>query len=185
MLQTHPQRKPTKKRIRQSNSLNPLHIQIIQQIRIQVKENRHIHRLPRIQPLLLKAETLNLAEIRRDLCRRNAVRRHPDNVLITIIRSRVKRQRRLPGEHAHLALLGCEFPGQHVRDGRVEGHADALGVGDGLESAGEVLFVVAAEAAAVGADGLAAPACGLADLYCFYQSLASCNRVYKIGLESR
>lgn len=149
----------TEKRITQRNSLHPTHIQIRQQIRIQIKKHRHIHRLPRVQPLLLKAKTLNLAEIRRRLRRRHAIRRHPNNILIAKICRRVKSQRRLTGEHAHFALLGGEFPWQDIRDGGVEGDADAFGAFDGFEAVGEVLGGVG-----VGADGLAAPACSLANL---------------------
>ena len=63
----------------------------------------------------------------------------------------------------HLTLLGDELPGQDVRDGGVEGDLDALRRRDGDDAAGDV--AVGIGAAAMGADGLAAPAGGLADLY--------------------
>jgi len=150
----------TEERITQRHLLNPLHGWIIHKLRVDVEEDRHIHRLPGIQPLLLEAETLDLAEILRDLARRHAVRRHADDILRRIVRRRVERQRRLAREYAHLALLRREAPGQHVGDGPVEGDADALCADDGLEGFGGVV----GGAVDGGFDGLAAPAGGLADL---------------------
>jgi len=58
--------------------------------------------------------------------------------------------------------LGCEFPGENIGDGAVECYADSRGGGDGLESESWVAAFGAAVAG--GFDGLASPACGLADL---------------------
>ena len=77
---------PTEKRVTQRNLLNPPHVRIIHKIRINIKENRHIHRLPSIQPLLLETKTLNLAEVRCNLARRHTIRRHPNYILIRHIR---------------------------------------------------------------------------------------------------
>lgn len=152
----------TKEGITQRDSLNALHVQIIQQIGIEIEEDGHVHRLARIQPLLLKAETLDLAEIRRTLRRRHAVRRHANDVAVAVVGRRVKGQRRLAGEHADLALLGGELPGEDVGGGGVEGDSDTFGVLDGDDALGDV-FVVGS-GAAVGADGLASPAGGLTNL---------------------
>ena len=81
----------TKKRITQRDLLNAPHVRVIHKIRINIKENRHINRLARIQPLLLKAKTLNLAKIRRHLSRSNTIRRYADDILVTLIRRRVER----------------------------------------------------------------------------------------------
>jgi hypothetical protein len=106
--------KLTEERITQRQLLDASHIRIIHEIRIDIEEHRHVYRLPRIQPLLLEAEALDLAEVRRYLARRHAVRRHPDDVLVAFIRRCIERQRRLAGEHPHLALLRHELPRQHV-----------------------------------------------------------------------
>src|SRR6266496_1584611 len=71
----------TEKRITQRNLLNSLHIRIVHKIRINIEENRHIHRLPSVQSLFLKAEALNLAKIRSNLSWRNTIRRYPNNIL--------------------------------------------------------------------------------------------------------
>ena len=113
----------TKKSIRQSNSINALHGRILCKIWIDKEENRHIHRLAGIQLLLLKAEALNLAEVRRNLARGHAVRGNADNVSRTLVGGRVKGKSRFAGQDADFALLRRELPGKHVRHGAVEGYA--------------------------------------------------------------
>ena len=80
----------TEKCIRKRDSVNLVHGWIIHKVRINEKKYRHIYRLPRIQPLLLKAETLNLAKIRRHLCRRHTVRSHAYNIFTAFVRGGVK-----------------------------------------------------------------------------------------------
>ncbi|TLS24498.1 hypothetical protein PpBr36_08015 [Pyricularia pennisetigena] len=46
----------------------------MQQIRIQVEKHGHVDRLAGVEPLLLEAEALNLAKVRRDLRGRDAAR---------------------------------------------------------------------------------------------------------------
>ena len=150
------------KRITQRYSLDTLHVNIIHKVRVNVKENRHVDRLARVQPLLLKAKALNLAEIGRHLPRRDRVCGHSDNILIGLVGRGVESQRGFAGEHAHFALLGNELPGQDVRDRAVEGDADARMVLDGLEALGGVAGSVAAVPG--GFDGLTTPSCLLADL---------------------
>lgn len=150
------------KRVTQRHSLNPLHIRIGNELRVDVKENRHIHRLPRIQPLLFEAKTLDLAEIRGNLAGRNRVRRHADDVLGRLVRRRVESQCRFAGEDADFALLRHKFPREHVGDGAVEGYADAGVVGYWFEALGGVDAGIAAVRG--GLDGLAAPASLLTDL---------------------
>ena len=149
-------------RVTQRHSLNPLHIDIVHKVRVDIKENRHVHRLARIQPLLLKAKALNLAEIRRHLPRRDRVRGHTNDVLVRLVGRGVEGECGFAREHAHFALLGNELPGQDVRDRAVEGDADARVVFDGLEALGGVAGSVAAMPG--GFDGLTAPSCLLADL---------------------
>lgn len=149
-----------KKRIAQRNLLNPPHIWVIRKIRIDIKEHRHIHRLPSIQPLLLEAKTLNLREILRHLSRRHAIRRHPNDILIRLICRGIERQCSLTRQDFHLALLRREFPGQDVGYGAVESYADAFGIRDGLEALRGVITF--RPAVAGGFYGLAAPACCLA-----------------------
>ena len=149
-----------KKRITERHLHNPLHRRIITKLRINIKENRHIHRLARIQPLLLKAKTLNLAKILRDLARRHAVRCNPDNILAALVGRGVEGQCGFAGEHAHFTLLGLEAPGEHVGDRPVEGYPDAWHAVHGAQGAGGV----GGGAVDGGFDGLAAPAGCLADL---------------------
>lgn len=152
----------TEECITQRDSLNALHVQIIQQIRIKIEKDWHIHRLARIQPLLLEAETLDLAEIRRTLRGRHTVCRHANDVGVARVGGSVERQRRLAGEDADFALLGGELPGEDVGCGGVEGDSDTFGILDGDEALGDV--VVVGTGAAVGADGLTSPTGGLTDL---------------------
>lgn len=89
--QTRPRAKQlTEKSVRQGNRINPLHIRIRRKIRINEEENRHIHRLPRIKLLLLKAEALNLAEIRRHLSRRHAICCDSNDIRRTLVRRGVE-----------------------------------------------------------------------------------------------
>lgn len=86
----------TEEGIVQRNSLDTLHVRVPTELRIDVEEHGHVDRLAFIEPLLLEAETLDLAEIRCDLRWRHAVRRHPDYVLgRRLVRRSVERQRRL------------------------------------------------------------------------------------------
>ena len=121
----------TKERVAQRHRLDPLHLWVACELRIYEEKDRHVDRLPGPQALLLKAKALNLAEIRRDLPRRHAVGRHPDDVFFAVVRGRVEGQRRFAREHPHLALLRGEFPRQDVGDAGVEGDAEARGGGDG------------------------------------------------------
>lgn len=150
------------KRITQRHRLNPLHINIRHKLRINIEEHWHIDRLTRIQPLLLEAETLDLAEIRGHLTRGDRVRGDADDVFVGLVGGRVEGERGLARQDAHFALLGYELPRQDVRDGAVEGDADAWVVLDGLEALGWVDTGVAAVRG--GFDGLPAPAGLLADL---------------------
>jgi len=99
----------------QRYSIDPLHSRILQELGIDIEEDGHVDRLAFIQPLLLEAEALDLAEIRRHLRGRHAVRRHAYDVFrLRVVRCSVERQRRLTWQHAHFSLLGYEFPGQDV-----------------------------------------------------------------------
>jgi hypothetical protein len=117
----------TEEGIIECHSLNSPHVQIIEQIRVQVEEDGHVDRLTGIESLLLEAEALNLAKVRRTLCRGDAVRGHADDVLVAIVGRLVEGQGCLAGEDVYLALLGDELPGQDVGDGGVEGDLDAFG----------------------------------------------------------
>jgi hypothetical protein len=150
------------KRVTQRHSLNPLHVDIVHKVGVNIEENRHIDRLARVQPLLLKAEALNLAEIRRHLPRRDRVCGNSDDILIRLVGRGVERERGFARENTHFALLGNELPGQDVRDRAVEGDADARVILDGLEALGGVAGSVAAMPG--GFDGLTSPSCLLADL---------------------
>lgn len=70
----------TKECIVQSDSLNTPHIRILDEFRINVKEDGHIDRLAFIESLLLETKALNLTEIWRHLRRRDAIRCDSDDV---------------------------------------------------------------------------------------------------------
>ena len=105
----------TEECIRQSNGIDPCHSRIINKIRVNKEEHRHIYRFPRVQSLFLKTKTLYLAEIGRYLSGRHAVRGHTDNVFVTFVRRCVEGQGGFAGEDANFALLRGEFPGEDVR----------------------------------------------------------------------
>lgn len=126
----------TKKGIRQRNGINLRHGWIIHKVWINEEKNRHIDRLARIQSLLLKAKTLYLAEIGRNLRWRDAICCHADNVFVALVCRGVKCQRGLPGENANFSLLRCELPRHHVRDGAVECYSQTSGRCYRLETCG-------------------------------------------------
>lgn len=83
--------------IAQCHRLYPLHVYVACKLGVNVEEHGHIHRLARVQPLLLKAKALDLGKVRRHLPWRYAVRRHPDDVLLRRVRRGVEGQRSLAG----------------------------------------------------------------------------------------
>lgn len=145
--------------IRQCDLHNTLHRWVITELRINIKENRHIHRLPRIQPLFLKTKTLDLRKVLRDLARGDGVGSYADDVFGGLVCGGVEGEGGFPREDAHFALLGLEGPGKDVRDGTVECYAYAGCALDWAEGFGRVVR----GAVDGGFDGLAAPAGGLAD----------------------
>jgi len=156
--------KLTEKRVIQRNRLDSLHIRIRDKLGINVEEHRHIDRLASIQPLLLEAETLNLAEIRRHLRRRHAVRRNPYDIFCrALVRRSVERQRRLAGQHSHFALLWRELPRQDIGGRAGEGDSESWDAGLGCSAGDDVLCV--AGALVVDVDRLATPAGLLADRF--------------------
>ena len=101
----------TEECVRECDRINPSHSGIFDKVWIDEEEHRHIDALPSIQPLLLKTETLNLAEIRRDLCRRYTIRSDADNITIRLICRSVESEGRLSRENADFTLLRRELPG--------------------------------------------------------------------------
>jgi hypothetical protein len=104
---------------------------------------------------------LDLAEVRRHLPRSNAIGSDPNDIFCRFVRRSIERQGSFARQYSNFALLGREFPGQHVRDRAIECDADAFVVGDGLEPGGGV----SSAAVSGGFDRLAAPPGCLADLY--------------------
>lgn len=100
----------TEKCVGERNRINPLHCRIRYEVWINEEEHRHIDRFPSIQFLLLETKALDLAEVRRNLARRNTICCNPNNVRRSLIRGRVKCKRCLPGKNSDFALLRCEFP---------------------------------------------------------------------------
>jgi len=103
--------KLTEKRIIQRDSLNPSHIRIIHKIRINIEEHWHIHGLASIQPLFLKAETLNLAEVWRNLSGTDTVCCYSYDVCVGIVRGGIEGEGGLAWQDTDFSLLRCEFPG--------------------------------------------------------------------------
>lgn len=87
----------TKERIRQSNGIDLGHCGIVDEVRINEEEDRHVDRLASIQSLFFKTKALYLAKVGGHLGRRNTVGRHPNDILGAFVRSRVKCQRGLSG----------------------------------------------------------------------------------------
>ena len=75
----------TEESVAQCHSLYALHVHIIEQIGVQVEEDGHVHGLARIETLLLEAETLDLAEVRRTLGRCHTVGSNSDDILVTFV----------------------------------------------------------------------------------------------------
>lgn len=91
-------------RVRQDDVLEELQLGILTNIRIYVEEHGHVHFLIRIQLLFLKAETLDLVEIRSCLKRNNIVRADPDHRFVRGILGSVEGQRCFSGEHLQVRL---------------------------------------------------------------------------------
>ena len=162
--------------ITQRNRLNTLHIRVRDKLGIDIKEDGHIDCLSRIQPLLLKAEALDLAEIGRYLARSDRVCCYTNNVFGRFVRGRVKSQGGFAGQHADFALLRDKLPGKHVGDGAVKGDADAGVVDHRLETLGGVDAAVAA--VGCGLDGLTSPAGLLADLRTCFRTIGQMKRMW-------
>lgn len=179
--------KLTEKRIAKRDLVDASHVHVVEQVRVEVEEDGHVDRLAGVEPLLLEAEALDLAKVRGRLAGRDAVRGDADYVLVRLVGGRVERERRLPGQHADLALLRGELPGQRVGHGGVESDADARCRRHGPQALrGVVREVVRVDCAAVArrADGLAAPAGRLADLFAVKSVKAAC-RCRECGISKR
>lgn len=147
-------------RIIQRDRLNAPHIRVIHKIRVNVKEHGHIHRLTSIQPLLLKAETLNLAEIWRYLARTDRICGYANDVGVRVVGRGVEGEGCFAREDADFALLRGELPGEDVGGRALEGDAESRDISDRSETGGRVCKRVAA----VVANGCASPTGLLADL---------------------
>jgi hypothetical protein len=106
----------TKESIAQRHGINPFHRGVIAKFGIYKEENRHINGLTGIELLLLEAKALNLAKVRCHLSGGNRVRGYADDITLAHICRRIKRQRRLAGQHPNLPLLRRKLPFQDVRN---------------------------------------------------------------------
>lgn len=97
-------------RIAQCDSLNALHARILCKFRIDVEEDRHVHRFPSIQSLLLEAETLNLAKVWSDLSRCNGVGGYANDVFWRFVGCSVESESGFAREDSDFALLRNELP---------------------------------------------------------------------------
>ena len=105
----------TEERVRQCDRIYFCHRRIVDKVRIDEEEDRHVDSLPCVKPLLFEAKALNFAEIWRHLCRSNTVGSNPNNVLGTLVRCRIKGERCLSRQDSDLSLLWCKLPGHYVR----------------------------------------------------------------------
>ena len=85
----------TEKGVREYYRIDFSHRWVIDKIWIYEEEYRHIDCFASIQSLLLKAETLNFAEIRGHLTRRHTIGCHADYIFVTLVRSSEESKRRL------------------------------------------------------------------------------------------
>lgn len=111
---------PTEKSVTQSDSINLVHRGVVDEVGIDEEEDRHIHRLSSIKPLLLKAEALDFAEVGCDLPGRDAIGGHPDDVLVALVRCREECQCRLARQNTDFPLLRSELPWHDVRHRPIE-----------------------------------------------------------------
>ena len=108
------QGKPTEESIGQCNSVDFCHCRVVDEIRVNEKENRHIHRLSSVESLLLKAEALDFAKVRGDLRRRDAVRSNTNNILAALICRRIEGKCSFSRQNTDLSLLRGELPRHDV-----------------------------------------------------------------------
>lgn len=106
----------TEERITQCHCLNTLHVHVIEQIRIQVEEYRHVHGFSRIETLLFETEALDLAEIRRTLRGRHTVGGHSNDILVTLVGRLVECERSLARKNTDFSLLRDKLPGKNIGD---------------------------------------------------------------------
>lgn len=147
-------------RVAQRDCINPPHTRILGKLGINEEEHRHIDRLALIQLLLLEAETLDLAKVRRDLGGCDAVCGDANDICLALVGGGKEGECGLAGEDADFALLRDEAPGEDVGDAAVEGDAEATVVFERFEAHGGIGF---GTSGVVGFDGLAGPAGLLAD----------------------
>lgn len=105
----------TEKRIRQCDCIYFCHRGIVDKVRIDEEENRHINSFPGVEPLLFEAKALNFAKIRRHLRWSNTIGSDPNNVLGALVRCRIKSERCFPRQNSDFSLLWCELPGHYIR----------------------------------------------------------------------
>lgn len=100
----------SKKGVAQGDEIDVPHPGVVADVRVDEEEDGHVHRLSRIQFLLVKAKTLDLGEVRGGNVRGDVVGGDADNVLVAEVGGGVKGEGSLPREDGHLALLRREFP---------------------------------------------------------------------------
>lgn len=81
-----------------------------------------------------KTKALDLAEIWSHLSRGDAVSSDSDDILLALVRCRIKGQSSLPRENPNFTLLRCEFPRQDIRHRAVERYTKSTGGRDWLQS---------------------------------------------------
>lgn len=75
----------TEKGVRQCNGIYSPHIRVLHEIRINEEENRHVDRLPCIQPLFFETEALYFTKVWRNLWWRNAVCCNANDITLALV----------------------------------------------------------------------------------------------------
>ena len=105
----------TEKGIGQRDRIYFCHRRVVNKVGIDEEEDGHIDGLSSIEPLLFETEALDFAKIWGHLSWSNTIGSDPNDILSTLVRSRIERERCLPWQDADLSLLWSKFPRQNVR----------------------------------------------------------------------
>mmetsp|Transcript_13188 Transcript_13188/g.35888 ORF Transcript_13188/g.35888 Transcript_13188/m.35888 type:complete len:218 (+) Transcript_13188:287-940(+) len=110
--------------VRQGDVIYVPAVPIARHLRVNVEENGHVNSLVRLQPLLLKAEALDLVEVLAELVWGDIIHGVPRHRFIAFIVGSEEGQCALPCLHTHVLLCRLELPGHVICNVRVEPYSD-------------------------------------------------------------
>lgn len=102
-----------------------LHVGIVQEIRVNEEEDRHVHILARGQSLLFEAKALDLVEVVAGTVGSDIVGGDPHHIVLGLRFRLVKCQGGFPRHHVNVPQLRLEGPGKRIRGVAFKGDADA------------------------------------------------------------